>query len=104
MRLINGDGRATGAAPDRSLVRLLVQARGWWAELRKGEVNITELAEREGVQDAYITRVVRLAFLSPSVIEAIVKGQQPAQLSGTTLITGSGGPTQWTTQQELLMG
>lgn len=102
MRLIDGKGRATGVAPNRPLLGLILQARGYWAELRKCELNITELARREEVQDAYITRVLRLAFLSPTIIEAIIKGEQPAGLTSSKLMLGFELTSDWTIQQHLL--
>jgi DNA invertase Pin-like site-specific DNA recombinase len=101
LRLIDGNGRATSAIPDRALLRLILQARDWWAELRKGELNITELAERDGVQDAYITRVLRLAFLSPEIIEAIVKGAQPTSLTSSKVMIGFELAASWDAQRTL---
>ena len=50
MRLVHTDGRAvTASKPDPSLIKLLVEARAWWAELAKGKVGITTLAQSEGV-------------------------------------------------------
>ncbi len=98
MRLIQGDGQASTSVPDRSLTRLLVQARGWWTELRQGEIDITRLAEREQVSAAYITRVVRLAFLSPTVTTAILAGKQRTGLTARTLTLDA--PIQVSWQQQ----
>jgi DNA invertase Pin-like site-specific DNA recombinase len=95
MRLIQGDGQASTSVPDRSLTRLLVQARTWWSELRQGEVDITRLAEREQVSAAYITRVVRLAFLSPAVTAAILSGKQRTGVTGRTLTLDATIPASW---------
>jgi hypothetical protein len=61
-------------ASNASKVRLLLKARRWWNELRKGEVDIKTLASNEGVQASYVTRVVRLAFLAPAVVDTILAG------------------------------
>ncbi|CAM3268969.1 DNA-invertase hin [Sphingomonas antarctica] len=103
MRLIDSDGRATGAVPSRPLLGLLIQASAYWAELRKGELNITALAEREGVLDSYITRLLRLAFLSPEIIEAAVSGTQPASLSSSKVMLGFELNPSWTAQRDLLL-
>jgi hypothetical protein len=102
MRLIDGNGHSAGATSDRSLLKLILQARDWWSELRKGELNITELAAREGVQDGWITRVVRLAFLSPLIVDAIVKGEQPAHLSSSRVLIGFEVAPSWTDQRGLI--
>ena len=85
MRLIQGDGLSSTTAPDGKLIRLVARAHRWWRELRSGALSVTELATREGVQNSYITRVVRLAFLSPAVVEAILAGRTKSEVTGTAL-------------------
>jgi DNA invertase Pin-like site-specific DNA recombinase len=98
MRLIQGDGQASTSMIDRSLTRLLVQARRWWAELRQGEIDISRLAVREQVSAAYITRVVRLAFLSPAVTAAILAGKQQAGVTAKRLTLDELIPASWQQQ------
>ena len=86
LRLIDGSGVAVAALPALSLVRLIVQARRYWAELRTQPITIGMLAEREGVTSSYATRVLRLAFLAPSLIEDIIAGKQPADLTSLRLL------------------
>jgi hypothetical protein len=43
------------------------------------------LAKRHGVTGSYLTRVLRLAFLSPAITQAILAGRQPVGLSARTL-------------------
>jgi site-specific DNA recombinase len=100
MRLIQGGAHAA-APPDRALVRLVVQARGLWLELRKGERNITELAEAVKLSPAYITRVLRLAFLSPAMVDAILAGKQPAGVTAYTLSQAGAVPPLWTEQARI---
>jgi hypothetical protein len=45
----------------------------------------SRLAKREGLNDSYVRRLVRLAFLSPTIIEAICAGWQPADLTAQGL-------------------
>ena len=85
MRLIQG-GKALSVGPEPSLAKLIARARGYWLELRKGQLTVSELAEREGVGAPYITRVLRLAFLSPAIVEAILAGRQPAALTARALV------------------
>jgi site-specific DNA recombinase len=87
MRLVQNDGTLAAKSPDASLIRLLVQARGWWRELRQGKIDITTLAAREGRTASYVTRVVRLAFLPPSVVDAILAGRQRSGVTATMLRT-----------------
>lgn len=85
MRLIQGDGAAVTATSTTSLVKLILKARRWWAILREGELDIKRLAAREGVQAGYITRVVRLAFLAPTVVDAILAGAVPPHVDAAAL-------------------
>jgi len=74
-RLVTNDGVMSDPPKDQTLVRLIVQARGWWVELRRGEITVSQLARREGLGKSYVSRVVRLAFLAPSVIDAALAGR-----------------------------
>ena len=100
MRLIEGGGAAPGATPDAALVRLVMLARRWWQELRRGTMDITRLAEREKVSATYLTRVVRLAFLSPQVTEAILAGKQRAGVTGKMLTVGASLDPCWKKQAQ----
>lgn len=102
MRLVQNDGAGIGEArPDPTLVRLALKARGWWSELRAGEIDVPSLARREGLTPSYFTRVLRLAFLAPSVIEAIIAGTQRASVTGGTLTTPNVIPACWKEQREM---
>ena len=90
LRLVQDNGSIAHATPDRSLVRLLVKARRWWAILRAGEISPTELAARGGVTNSYVTRVVRLAFLAPAVTDAILAGKQRAEVTVASLTVEGG--------------
>jgi hypothetical protein len=43
------------------------------------------LAERDGISRRYIRRLIGLAFLSPELVEAILQGRQPVELTATRL-------------------
>ncbi|WP_394729515.1 recombinase family protein [Altererythrobacter sp. GH1-8] len=105
VRLIQADGTSAGTdKPDMTLIRLIYQARNWWDELAKGKIKITALAEKEGVSPSYISRVVRLAFLAPEVIETVLAGKIPSTLNSEKLLkTGAIEPT-WQSQMENLFG
>ena len=89
VRLVYSDGRVSPERkPDPTLLRLLVKSRRWWGELARGEVDIKTLAMTEGVTPSYMTRIVRLAFLAPDTVEAILTGRQPATIDGKRLAEG----------------
>ena len=89
--------------PDRSLLRLLGQARHYRDRLLEGDGKaIGELAEAEGVGSPYFTRILRLAFLAPDISEAILDGRQPIELSAKKLAMTSDLPTGWEDQRRAL--
>ncbi|MEG3126222.1 recombinase family protein, partial [Sphingomonas sp. GB1N7] len=86
LRLVQNDGRGIAAAlPDASMIKLLVKAHKWWAHLQRGEVTVRELAKAEGVVKSYITRVVRLAFLAPAIVDDALAGRQIAAIDAKRL-------------------
>jgi DNA invertase Pin-like site-specific DNA recombinase len=101
LRLIQNSGARIGNGRDPTLVKLVAKARGWWSELRTGEVDIPALARCEGVTDSYMTRIVRLAFLSPTVVDAILAGNQLASIKGGALTAPGAIPINWAEQQSL---
>jgi hypothetical protein len=42
--------------------------------------SITDLAEQEGVTNAYVCRLLPLTCLAPDIVEAILDGRQPKRL------------------------
>jgi hypothetical protein len=61
------------------------------------------LAWRDRITRRYIRRLVGLAFLSPQLVEAILQGRQPVELTATRLIEFDL-PLDWTEQHRLLAG
>lgn len=103
VRLVHSSGAPATSAPSTPLIRLIIKGRRWWSELRSGNIDITRLAEREGVTASYMTRVVRLAFLSPAVVKAIVAGSAKAQVDAAMLMeTGTIVPS-WAEQARRLL-
>lgn len=104
VRLVQEDGsRSQQGIADPALVRLLIQARRWWGILAEGEMGITALAEREGVNPSYITRIVRVAFLAPAVVDAILSGRQHGELDAARLRQTDAVPALWAEQMRLFL-
>lgn len=103
LRLVQDNGAVPAGTPDPALIRLLIQARGWWATLRTGTINTSALAAREGVTPSYLSRVVRLAFLAPAVTAAILAGRQRAGVTVASLTLGDPLPADWQAQKALLL-
>ncbi|WP_338466253.1 recombinase family protein [Novosphingobium sp. ZN18A2] len=104
VRLVHDNGVPirTGE-PDPALLRLLMRAREWWAMLAEGEFDVTTLARREGVNDSYLCRVVRLAFLSPQVVDGIVAGKLKPGIDITALLKAGTIQGDWVEQGQALL-
>jgi hypothetical protein len=83
---------ATGWAPqpmrpDSTLMKALARAFRWRRMLETGRFStIAELAVAEKINQSYLSRVLRLTLLAPSIVEAILDGRQPATLTLPTLM------------------
>src|SRR5204863_8641057 len=87
---------------DPALIKAIVRGHAWFEELATGRVrSLQELAKRDGISRRYIRRLVGLAFLSPQLVEAILQGGQPVELTATRL-TELDLPLDWTEQHNLL--
>ena len=58
--------------------------------------SITDLAEQEGVTDAYVCRLLPLTCLAPDIVQAILDGRQPKGLRLAELL--GNGPLAWEKQ------
>ena len=85
---------------DETLVKALVRAHRWRRQIESGQAkSITDLAEQEGVTDAYVCRLLPLTCLAPDIVEAILDGRQP---KGMRLVDMLGnGPLVWGEQRRL---
>ncbi|MDB5406927.1 MAG: putative resolvase [Rhodospirillales bacterium] len=100
--LIQGPHRAK-AAPDQSLIRLIVKAHALREKLlQAGDARIGAIAEGEGLSGSYFARLLRLSYLSPEITSAILDGRQPATLNARKLMTDWDMPIDWSSQREAL--
>jgi site-specific DNA recombinase len=94
----------TNAAPaDTTLIRLLV--RGQKIAKRLFEPNCPPLeavAREEEITASYATRIVRLAFLAPDIVAAILAGNQPTGLTANKLMADTRLPLDWRDQRVAL--
>jgi hypothetical protein len=69
------------ARRDETLVKALVGAHRWRRRIESGRAkSITDLAEQEGVTDAYLCRLLPLTCLAPDIVKAVLDGRQPKGL------------------------
>ena len=86
---------------DNTLVKALARAFRWKRMLESGEhTTIAELAERERIASSYMTRVLRLTFLAPGIVEAILDSRQPTKFQLDDLLVAL--PGEWEEQRRML--
>jgi site-specific DNA recombinase len=101
--LIQGVPGAARRETDRSLLRLLGQARRFNDLVLAGHgKTITELARDAGVSPSYFTRVYRLSFLAPHIVKTILQGRQPADLTANKLMLHGKLAPAWSKQRAQL--
>lgn len=88
---------------DPTLCRSVAQARLWFDRLVSGEVEtVRAIAQRERLQECDVSRRLRLAFLAPDIVKAILDGRHPVELTSETLKRLQTLPTDWQAQRSLL--
>jgi hypothetical protein len=96
MTLEKGDDVHAEAATGRWSKRWC--ARRWRRRIERGQAkSITDLAEQEGVTDAYVCRLLPLTCLAPDIVEAILDGRQPKGLRLAEML--GNGPVSWEEQR-----
>jgi hypothetical protein len=96
------DQDANAKSADAGMIALLgdaLQARE--LVLASPKLSINQIAKRDGRCRKQLTKLVRLSWLSPNIIEAIVDGRAPARLTRKRL-RDADLPISWSAQEELL--
>ncbi len=101
--LIDGAGGGPRRELDHSLLRLLGQACRF-SEMVMGNRGKTmaELAAEAGVGSSYFTRILRLSFLAPDIVQAILRNGHPIELTAKRLANDTRLPIAWEEQRTLL--
>jgi site-specific DNA recombinase len=101
--VVNGD-RSKAHKADPALLKAIARAHRWFDDLVTGRVaSMAEIGTREGLPKNYVSWLIRLAFLAPDIVEAIIQGNHPPELTAQTLITRRIDlPLQWQAQKTAL--
>ncbi len=69
-----------------SLIKAVSRANDWHRLITTGEIGSRRaLKQAFNVDESYIGRIIRCAFLAPDIVEAILDGKQPPHLTLTSL-------------------
>src|SRR5215470_13206333 len=86
--------------PDARLIKLLIKAQRFNATLFNSDgMSFSELVQREGISPSYFTRLLRLSYLAPDIIQAILDGRQPRDLTADKMLEHSRLPLGWHEQR-----
>jgi hypothetical protein len=81
------------------LLKAIARAHDWQEQLVTGKAStIRSIAEKTGLGDRYVARVLPCAFLAPDIIEAILNGSQPPDLTFAKLTRHV--PLNWVDQRQ----
>jgi site-specific DNA recombinase len=101
--LIEGAGGGARRRPDHSLCRILVQAHRYNAMVMRNDGKTMErLAAEAGVGGSYFSRILRLSFLAPEIVKAILRDRHPIELTAKRLANDVRLSITWDTQRALL--
>jgi site-specific DNA recombinase len=102
LRIIVKDG-SEPVNPDAGLVRLLVRANIIRQRLLEDRsLTLEEIAKSEGVVPSYATRLFRLTLLAPDIVNTILNGGHPPELTARRLMDDTRLPLDWNEQRRSL--
>lgn len=100
--IVHGPGRPSGRV-DPKLLAMVSKAHDWFERLSSGRSkNVTEIATAQQVSNAYVIRVLHLAFLAPDIVQRFQDGNYPTTLNCDRLTRMAPFPLDWAAQRKLL--
>ncbi len=92
-----------GRSQDPHVLRAIARAWSWRRQLETGAAStIQDIANAEKVSDRFVSRMVRLAYLSPEVLDHLVIRRVPPALSLNDLMAVAELP--WAEQMNSVFG
>ena len=88
--------------PNHALIRAIVTAQAWVDEIKAGR-SMSDIMQTHKIPEGMIWKRIRLAFLSPKLLQAIVEGTTNADLS-IKMLTKHDLPVEWSEQEALFLG
>ena len=90
-QVITPDGASAWVSPRARIDSTMIKAvaRGFrWRKLLETAAygTIDEIAKAEKINQSYVSRILRLTLLSPDIVESILDGRQPAEMTLAVLM------------------
>jgi site-specific DNA recombinase len=87
--------------PVPSLIKAISRASDWVRRMESGECKHQRaLAKATGLEPRYINSILRVAFLAPEIVEAVIDGRHPPDLTLGSLTSVL--PMSWQEQKKLI--
>ena len=85
----------------QSLIKAVARAHDWYRRIVQGKLTGgRSIARATGLDERYVRHIFHCAFLAPDIVESILDGQQPAEMTLNSLRTPL--PIEWAAQHQLL--
>jgi hypothetical protein len=99
-RLVLAGKPAEPGKPDPALLKAIARGHVWLSELVTGAVpSIPAIAARNEFTPAYVSRLIDTALLAPDIVQAILDGRQPVELTAQRLMQHRGLALEWNQQR-----
>jgi len=104
MKFIIGGDSVVTRGTDPALVKLIGRARCWFDDLKNGRAaSMDAIGKRENLGKRYVSRVIRFAFLAPSIVEEVAGGRHCPDFTAESLVRSRKElPPAWDAQHKLL--
>jgi DNA invertase Pin-like site-specific DNA recombinase len=94
-------GAETARRPVHSLIKAIARVHQWPKQIISGAFKGRHsIAQITGIEERYAGRILQCAFLAPDIVEAILNGRQPANLTVQKLLKAV--PLAWMEQRKCL--
>ena len=96
-------GATNTALRDNGLINLVSNTHQWAQKIFRREVStVREISLEDSTDEGDVSRFLPLAFLAPDIIEAIINGKQPTDLTPEKLKRLRNLPKSWKEQRKIL--
>jgi DNA invertase Pin-like site-specific DNA recombinase len=84
-----------------SLIKAIARAHDWYRRIIRGELTGSRsIADATGLDERYVRRIFQCTFLAPDIVESIMDGRQPANMTFQNFRAHL--PNEWEAQRRLL--
>lgn len=103
MKMVIGGVHKKMSHPDPALIKVIAKAHLLKIELDSGQVDsIKAFAAKHNIDHGDAKNMIPLSYLAPSIVEDIMAGHQPADLTARRLKYLSDLPMNWQDQRQFL--